>query len=114
MAQFEQYPRRARRDRYADHAHRDQSRSPPNFDDRHTADQFREPLLQLLAVVIGRRVFHLRPELLEATGNCRRLRPVNTHARGDIYDRSADLRRDWRFSWFGFSAESIRQQPNSV
>ena len=38
----------------------------PDLDHGDAADQLREPLLQLLAIVIGRRVLNLRPELLDA------------------------------------------------
>ena len=50
----------------------------PDLDDRHAADQLGEPLLQLLAVVVGRRVLDLRAQLLDAALDrrraCRRLR----------------------------------------
>ena len=38
----------------------------PDLDDRHPAHELGEPLLQLLAVVVGRRVLDLRAELLDA------------------------------------------------
>ena len=37
-----------------------------DLDDRHTTGQLRQPLLQLFAVVVGGRLFDLRPELLDA------------------------------------------------
>ena len=38
-----------------------------DLDHRHAADQLRQPLLQLLAVVVGRRVLDLRADLLDAS-----------------------------------------------
>jgi hypothetical protein len=37
-----------------------------DLDDRHATDQLGEPWLQLLAVVLGRRVLDLRAQLLDA------------------------------------------------
>jgi hypothetical protein len=39
----------------------------PTFDHGHATDEFRQPLQQFLAIVIGGRVLDLRPELLDAT-----------------------------------------------
>ncbi len=44
----------------------------PDLDDRHPAHQLGESLLQLLAVVVGRRVLDLRAQLFHATVNRRR------------------------------------------
>jgi hypothetical protein len=49
----------------------------PDFDDRDTAHQLGQPLLQLLAVVVRARVLDLRPELFDAPAidsACRRRR----------------------------------------
>ena len=43
-----------------------------DLDDRHAADQLRQPLLQLLAVVVRGRVLDLRADLLDAALDRRR------------------------------------------
>jgi hypothetical protein len=42
-------------------------RRRPNLDDRDAPDELGEPLLQLLAVVVGRRVLDLRAQLFDTT-----------------------------------------------
>ena len=42
-------------------------RGPPDANDRHATSQFGQPLLQFLAVVVGRRLLDLGPDLCNAT-----------------------------------------------
>ena len=53
-------------------------RGRPHLDDRHTAHEFRQPLLQLLAVVVRGRVLNLRADLLDA--------PLNRGRRAGAFD----------------------------
>jgi hypothetical protein len=48
----------------------------PDLDDRHATDQLGEPFLQLLAVVLGRRVLDLRAQLLDAAVPTEKAVPV--------------------------------------